>query len=193
MKVTNTVNVEFDVALSMDLITGQTLNMEMSVSFDFDMVLTSEVEDETLEAALIKSLDTEQMAEHEKEIGQVLIDLLATRLNVAPFTIKEVKNVVVTRPAKKIKLPFVYPGKVAIFNVIGVTGNCLDALAGVDLSHEAWQGQLKRFLAYYFDPDFGSVEQYEKILTDILLYDQGQLKIADEKTLIYSVMDREYS
>lgn len=112
MKVTNTVNVEFDVALSMDLITGQTLNMEIHFCFDYDMVLTSEVEDDALEAALIKELDTEQMTEHEKEIGQVLIDLLATRLNVDPFTIKEIKNVVVTKQPKT-KLPFIYPSRVA--------------------------------------------------------------------------------
>lgn len=96
MEITRKINVEFDLVLSMALLEGHMIMAQTHVSFTYDLNLTADTDDEALEAAVTDFLETEKMAEQEKEAGHVLVDLIASRMNTMPFTVKEVKNIVVS-------------------------------------------------------------------------------------------------
>lgn len=96
MEKTHTINVEFDLVLNMALITGHTVRAETHISFNYDLKLIAEADDEALEIAVAEFMQTEEMAVQKEQVGRELVELLVSRMNTMPFSVQDVKNIVVT-------------------------------------------------------------------------------------------------
>ena len=81
MELTRTIKVEFDLVLNADLFEGHAMIAQTHVSFNYDLNLTA---DAALEAAVTDFLNTEEMAEQEREAGHVLVNLIASQMNTKP-------------------------------------------------------------------------------------------------------------
>lgn len=95
-KVKNSFNVTFDLTLKIELIPGVQAKWDTRISFDFDLNVMTETDDETFKDKLTEVLETKHKGSLEKAARE-LIDIISERIETDSVKVTDVKNVKVTK------------------------------------------------------------------------------------------------
>lgn len=67
--------------------------------------------------------------------------------------------------------------KAIVWVLSQASGDALNVLPGLEVPSDWWADRLRRFLKTYYDPDFGSEEQCQKIVTDLTFDGEGFMNL----------------